>query len=99
MLDNKYYSHVDEEDMGVPLSPILANTCRCYHKTFWLKRCSKKLKPRHCKNFVDDIIVLFEKPALLQEFAANIKTQHFSIRFSVEAENTADLHFNDLELY
>lgn len=48
---------------------------------------------------MDDIIVPFEKPAILQQFAAYIKMQHFTLGFSVEAESSGALHFLNINVY
>ena len=43
-----------------------------------------KIEHKHCKRFVDDIFVLFEKLQHLQEFAEYINKQNLSGRFSTE---------------
>ena len=46
----------------------LANIFLCYHKTTWLKNCLKSFKPVYYKRYVDDILVLFEKPEQVLRF-------------------------------
>ena len=36
LFDNKYYSQIDEVDMGYPLEPTLANIFICFHERNWL---------------------------------------------------------------
>ena len=47
--------------MGSPLGPTLGNIFRCNHKTMWLKKFWKSLKPVYYKKYVHDIFVLFNK--------------------------------------
>ena len=52
-----------------------------------------KIEPKHCKGFVDDIFVLFEKLQHLQEFAEYINKQILSGRFSTETGKKGALSF------
>ena len=62
LFDQKYYSRIDGVAMGSPLGPTLAVIFLCYHETTWLKNCTKSFKPLYYKRYVNDILLLFEKP-------------------------------------
>ena len=68
MFDNKYYSQIDGVAMGSPLGPTLANIFLSYHESSWLKDCPKDFKPVYYKRYVDDILVLLNKPQHAQFF-------------------------------
>ena len=98
LFDNKYYSQIDGVAMGSPLGLTLANIFLCYHKSNWLKDCSKDLKPVYYKRYVD-IFVLFNKPEHAQFFLEYMDKKHKNMKFSIETEMNRSLSFLDVKIF
>ena len=99
LFDNKYYSQIDGVAMGSPLGPTLTNIFLCYHESNWLKDCPKDFKPVFYKRYVDDILVLFNKPEHAQLFLEYLNKKHKSMKFSIETEINGSLSFLDVEIF
>ena len=93
LLDNKYYSQIDEVVMCSPLGPALANIFLCHHKSNWLKDCLKDFKPVYYKRYVDDIFVLFNKPEHAQFFREYLNKKHKNMKFSIETKTNGHFPF------
>ena len=81
------------------LLPLGTNIFLCHRETIWLKRYPKKFRPKYYKNFLDYIIVLFEKSEHLQQFAEYLNKQQPNTRFSVNIDKNGSLPFLDIKIY
>ena len=77
--------------MGFHIIPTLANTFSVSPQNYFFKRCSRKFQPKYYNRFVDDIVVIFEKPITATWCIYEIR----NIRFSIETEKNGALFFRD----
>ena len=59
LMQNKYYTPIDDVAVGSPLGPTLANGFLHHLKKKWLSECPVEFLPNVYKRYVDDIFVTF----------------------------------------
>ena len=54
--------------MSSPLGSMLANAFLVHFEKNWLQNCPSDFKPHYCRQYVDDIFVLFTSTKHLEVF-------------------------------
>ena len=65
----------------------------------WLKDYSKDFNPVYYKRYVNDTVVLFNKPEHAQYFLEYINKKYKNIKFSIETEINRSLSFLDIKIF
>ena len=96
LFNNDYYKQIDGVSMGSPLGPVLADIFLCHMETKWLNDCPDSFKPVHYQRYVDDIFLMFNAPAQVNDFLQFMNNRHDNIRFTIETEKDNKLPFLDI---
>ena len=91
--DNKHYRQLEGVAMGLPLSPVLADTFMEHFEEKAL--ADEAIRPRIWKRFVDDVIAMIKK-AKKNELLRHLNAQHERIQFTDEEEKDQMLSFMDV---
>ena len=90
-----FYDQIDSVAMGSPLGPVLADIFMGYYETLWLnifRECEINLY----RQYVDDIICLFNCESNADKFFEILNTQHPNIKFTFEKQVNKRTSFLDV---